>query len=60
MRLPKSLSPMYSWMNLEPASKMKTPPAMKKTTSCFISMAIVPNIPPRASEPVSPMKMLAG
>ena len=33
---------------------------MTSTISCFTATAIVPSRPPRASEPVSPMKICAG
>ena len=33
---------------------------MASTTSCLVATAIAPSAPPSASEPVSPMKIIAG
>ncbi len=42
------------------ASKTKSPPAIKRAASCFVIKLIVPKNPPNASEPVSPINILAG
>ena len=42
------------------ASRTKTPPATSKTTSCLAIKLTVPSNEPRANEPVSPIKILAG
>src|SRR6266404_7780049 len=47
-------------MITDPASITKTPPAITSTRGWWINTAIIPRDPPRASEPVSPMKTCAG
>src|SRR5262249_41288422 len=42
------------------ASSTNRPPTPASTTSCLVATAIVPIIPPRASEPVSPVNIEAG
>ena len=44
----------------EIASNTKRPPVMAKTISCFVIIPIAPKEPPKASEPVSPIKIFAG
>ncbi len=44
----------------EAASMTNRPPTMPSTSSCLVATAMAPRAPPRASEPVSPMKILAG
>src|SRR6185437_2054583 len=44
----------------ETASSTNSPPTIASTISCLIATAIVPIMPPSASEPVSPMKIDAG
>ena len=42
------------------ASKTNKPPAINRAISCFVIKLTVPNNPPSANEPVSPMKIFAG
>ena len=44
----------------ETASSTNNPPITASTISCLVATAIVPNMPPSASDPVSPMKIEAG
>ena len=42
------------------ASNTNTPPAIYQDKRLMISTAMMPNEPPNASDPVSPMNTLAG
>ena len=42
------------------ASATKIPPTIAKTNSCLIITLIAPSVPPNASDPVSPIKTMAG
>ena len=42
------------------ASSTNNPPMIASTSSCLVTMLIVPSAAPIANEPVSPMKTLAG
>ena len=42
------------------ASNTNKPPVIANTISCFVTTPTAPKDPPRASEPVSPMKIFAG
>jgi len=44
----------------EMVSSQNSPPMIPSTISCLITTAMVPSIPPSASEPVSPMNTMAG
>src|SRR6266852_1495002 len=59
MRLPVSLK-LRTWIMTETASMTKTPPTTTSNNSCLQQIATTPIRPPIASEPVSPMKTLAG
>src|SRR5690606_19893899 len=58
-RLPVSLNEV-TWIITESVSSTKRPPITASTISCLVATATAPTAPPRASEPVSPMKILAG
>src|SRR5215213_4582379 len=58
-RFPVSLNE-ATWMITDMISSTNSPPTMARTISCLAATAIVPRSPPRASEPVSPMKIWAG
>src|SRR6476659_498672 len=58
-RLPVSLNETTCTIT-ETASSTNSPPTMPSTTSCLVATAMAPSMPPRASEPVSPMKIDAG
>ena len=47
-------------MMTESASATKMPPMMSEKSSVLVMTAMAAKAVPRASEPVSPMKMLAG
>ena len=47
-------------MMSDKASITNIAPIIAKSISCFAATAMVPNKPPSANEPVSPMKILAG
>ena len=47
-------------MMTEAVSKTNSPPMIAKTISCLTIIAIAANDPPKESEPVSPIKILAG
>ena len=42
------------------ASTTNKPPIIAKTISCLVQTEIAPSAPPRASDPVSPIKTAAG
>ncbi len=44
----------------ETASATKIPPVTTRISSCFVTTASAPSAPPKAREPVSPMKTSAG
>ena len=58
-RLPVSLNE-ATWIITDRVSITKRPPMMPSTISCLVATATAPMPPPSASEPVSPMKILAG
>ena len=47
-------------MMTEAVSKTNSPPMIAKTISCLTIIAIAASDPPKESEPVSPIKILAG
>ena len=49
-----------TWTITETASNTKRPPVIAKTISCLVIIDIAPSDPPKAREPVSPIKILAG
>jgi hypothetical protein len=49
-----------TWIITESASARNTPWMMAEATSFLLSTASPPSAPPSASEPMSPMKTLAG
>ena len=49
-----------TWIATESASITKMPPRMISRTSVWVMIASPPMAPPRPSEPVSPMKIVAG
>ena len=49
-----------TWIITETVSKTNKPPIIAKTISCLTMIAIAANDPPSESEPVSPIKILAG
>ena len=58
-RLPVALK-LTTWTITERASTMKRPPITSEQTSVLVRTASAAKAPPRASEPVSPMKIEAG
>ena len=42
------------------ASNTNNPPVIANTISCFVTTPTAPKDPPKASEPVSPIKIFAG
>src|SRR5262249_27338580 len=57
-RLPVSLKE-ATWTITDKVSRTKRPPTMARTISCLTATAMVPSAPPRAREPVSPIKICA-
>ena len=47
-------------MMTEAVSSTNRPPMMASTISCLAATAMAPSAPPSDSEPVSPMKIMAG
>ena len=47
-------------MMTDSVSSTNRPPTMASTISCLVATAMAPSAPPSASEPVSPMKIMAG
>ena len=58
-RLPVSLK-LATWIMTDRASQMNRPPMMREVTSVLVRTASDAKAAPRASEPVSPMKIEAG
>ena len=58
-RLPVDLKEI-TWIMTERASMTKTPPTITSKNSVFVITATAANAPPKASDPVSPIKTLAG
>ena len=42
------------------ASRTNSPPVIARTISCLVIIPTAPNDPPRAKDPVSPIKIFAG
>src|SRR5438045_2357464 len=59
IRLPVSLK-LITCKITETASITKTPPTTMRSSSCLQQIATTPIVPPRESDPVSPMKTFAG
>ena len=49
-----------TWIITDTVSKTNSPPIIANTISCLTIMAIAAKEPPRESDPVSPIKILAG
>ena len=47
-------------INTDKVSNTNRPPIIARTISCFTIIATVANEPPKESDPVSPIKILAG
>src|SRR3546814_11354633 len=58
-RLPVILND-TTWTMTETVSSTKRPPMMPSTSSRLVTKAMEPSAPPQDSEPVSPMKTMAG
>jgi hypothetical protein len=58
-RLPVSLK-LATWTITDTASSTNKPPIIASTSSCLAMTLIVPSAPPSESEPVSPIKTIAG
>ena len=58
-RLPVSLNE-PTWITTESVMSTNSPPSSSSSSSVLVTMARPASTPPSASDPVSPMKILAG